>query len=188
MLTAPRTQRLALFLVLALCLPLAARADEASHRAKAEQMMALLHTEEMVNKISANISKQVDDAASKSLSTTPSPDQQAKFDDFKKQVAQAIETQVGWKSMKGSFIDVYAKNFTEEQLDAIIAFYKTPAGAALLTTMPTVNEQVGQLGNSRMNALQPQLKQLYDTYTKSLVAAPPTLGPSAPASSAPAPK
>jgi hypothetical protein len=200
MLITPRIQRfsVSLFLVLALSLPLAARADDASHRAKAEQMMALLHTEEMVNKISDNIMKEVSDAAGKSLSTAPSPDQQAKFDDFKKQAAQVIEAQVGWKSLKDNFADVYAKNFTEDQLDAIIAFYKTPAGAALLANMPAVNEEVGKLGNARMNALQPQLKQLYDTYQKSLVATPPSLGPVAPAApnappatpapSAPAPK
>jgi hypothetical protein len=176
-----RSQRLALFLVLALCLPLTARADEASLRAKAEQVMVLLHTQETIQRISDNITKQVDDAAQKSLSTTPSPDQQAKFDDFKKQVAQVVDSQVGWKSLKDGFADVYTKTFTEEQLDAIIAFYKTPAGAALLNNMPTVNEGVSKLGNARMTALQPQLKQLYETYQKSIVAVPPTLGPVAPA-------
>jgi hypothetical protein len=188
MLIAPRNPRLAftLFLVFALCLPLAARADEASHRAKAEQMMALLHTEEMVNRISGNITKQIADAAGKSLSTTPSPEQQAKFDDFKKQASQVIEAQVSWKALKDGFVDVYAKAFTEEQLDTIIAFYKTPAGTALLANMPAVNEEVGKLGNARMNALQPQLKQLYENYQKSLAAAPPTLGPVAPAAT-PAP-
>ena len=189
MLTASRTrtQSLALFLVLALSLPLAARADEASHRAKAEQIMAILHTEEMVNKICDNITKQVDDAAQKSLSTTPSPDQQAKFDDFKKQIVQAVDAQIGWKSLKDSFADVYIKSFTEEQLDAIIAFYKTPAGAALLATMPNVNEQIGKIGNDRMTALQPPLKQLYETYQKSLAATPPTLGPAPLGPAAPAP-
>jgi hypothetical protein len=183
MLIHPRTrnQHLALFLVLALCVPLAARADEASHRAKAEQLMTLLHTEETVQRISDTITKQVDDAAQKGLSTTPSPDQQAKFDDFKKQAAQTIDAQVGWKSLKDGFADVYTKNFTEEQLDAIIAFYKTPAGAALLANMPTVNEEVSKLGNARMTALQPQLKEMYETYQKSLVGPAPSLGPVAPA-------
>jgi len=190
MLTAPRTQRLAatLFLILALSLTLAARADDASRRAKAEQMMALLHTEQMVQQVSENIMKQVSDAAGRSLSSTPSPDQQARFDVFKKQAATMIEAQVGWKSMKDGFIDIYAKAFTDDQLDAIIAFYKTPAGAALLANMPAVNDQIGKIGNARMNALQPQLKDLYDTYQKNLVATPPTLGPAAPAPSAPAPK
>ena len=50
-----------------------------------------------------------------------------------------------------------------------------------LATMPNVNEQIGKIGNDRMTALQPPLKQLYETYQKNMVATPPSLGPAAPA-------
>jgi len=183
-----RTHRIAaLILVLALSLPLTARADEASHLAKAKEMMTLLQAQHMVDNISANILKQVSDAADKLAGPSPSPDKQAKLDDFKKQAAQVIDAQVGWKALQAGFADVYAKNFTEEQLDAIIAFYKTPAGVALLANMPTVNTQVGQLGNSKMTTLEPQIKQLYEDFQKSLTAAAPSLQPVPPAAPATAP-
>ncbi|RYD75034.1 MAG: DUF2059 domain-containing protein, partial [Verrucomicrobiaceae bacterium] len=35
----------------------------------------------------------------------------------------------------------YQKSFTQEELDGIIAFYKTPAGVALVKKMPVVMQQ-----------------------------------------------
>jgi hypothetical protein len=191
---AATTRRLSLLLVLALTCSLAARADEASHRAKAQQLMELLHTQRMVEQISANITKQVTDAANNIAGDNPSPDTKAKVADFQKQANQLIDAQLGWESMRSGFVDVYAKNFTEEELDGIIAFYKTPSGTALLDKMPNVNSEVTKFGTSRLSTLQPELKAQFDTLRKSTTAepaapaGPPTLGPlTGPASSAPQP-
>jgi hypothetical protein len=182
--TTVHQHRIALLLVLALCIPVAARADEASHRAKAEEMMSLLHTEKQVQQIEDNITKSVADAADKATGTDATPDAKAKADDFKKQAVQLVGAQVSWKVMKPQFADAYVKNFTEEQLDAIIVFYKSPAGVALLTNMPDVNKQISEVGQSRVQALQQQLQQMYADFKKSLTPPPPTLGPVPPAAPA----
>lgn len=169
--------RIAALLVLALSFPLAARADEASHRAKAQEMMALLHNEKVVQQVADNMMKQISDLADKTAGPDATPEAKAKVADFEKQASQIILAQVGWKTLQDPFADIYAKNFTEEQLDGIIAFYKSPAGAALLANMPDVNTQVAQVGQSRVQALQPQLQQLFADFKKSLAPAPPTLGP-----------
>jgi hypothetical protein len=172
--------RVALLLVLALSLPLTARADEASHRAKAQQMMALLHTDKNVQQVVDNIGREVAEAADKAVGADPTPEKKAKLNDFEQQAHQLIDAQLGWKSLQAGFTDIYAKAFTEEQLDSIIAFYKSPAGIALLDSMPDVNTEIGKLGQSRVAAVQPQLQQLYSTFKQSLAAAPPTLGPTSP--------
>lgn len=175
--------RTALLIVLALCLPVAARADEASHRAKAQEMVNLLHTDKLVQMNADNMMKSVAAAADKAAGPDPSPDAKAKVADFEKQAQQMIDAQIGWKMMQDQFTDIYAKNFTEEQLDGIIAFYKSPAGVALLANMPDVNSQINQLGGGRIDALKPQLQQLFAAFNKSL-APPPALGPMGPAPTA----
>jgi uncharacterized protein len=168
--TIPRASRLALLSALAftLILPLAARADEASHRARAEELMTLLHTERTVQDISDSIRKQVIDAVESAPGPNPTPEQTAKVDDFKKKVTGMIDAQLGWEAMKSGFIDVYVKAFTEEQLDGIVAFYKSPAGVVLLEKMPEVNSQFGQLGQDKVSALQDQLRQAYEEFQKSI--------------------
>ncbi|HEY4381051.1 MAG TPA: DUF2059 domain-containing protein [Acidobacteriaceae bacterium] len=177
---------LALLLVFALTVPVAARADDASHRAKAKELMTLLKTEHMVIQISDAIRKQVSDAAAQVVGPDASPERKAKYDDFMKQAGQAVDEQLSWKTMEGPFTDIYVKTFTEEELDSIIAFYKSPAGTTLLEKMPSVNDQVSRYGQSKMVTLQPQLKQLYAEFQKNAAAAPPTLGPAPSAPGAPA--
>ncbi len=159
--------RSAVLVALALCLPLAARADDASHRAKAQQMIEVIHTERMVDNVSDNIKKQVSAAAERMIGPSPTPESKAKLADFNKKMDDLVDQQMGWKVMEPSLVDFYVNAFTEEQLDAIVAFYKTPAGIALAENMPKVNSQLTQFGQSKMAVLQPQLKQLFEDFQKS---------------------
>ena len=133
--------------------------------------MVILHTQSMVRNISDNLKKKVADTADQVAGPAPTEAAKAKVAEFEKKANQIIDAQLGWEVMQAGFTDIYAKNFTEDQLDGIIAFYKSPAGTALLQTMPTVNDQMSQFGNSRMATLQPQLKPLFDDFQKSVAAA-----------------
>jgi len=122
--------RLSLLLIFSLSLPLAAHADDASRRAKAEEMVMLLHTDQMVNQVSQNLVQQVNAAAEKLAGANPTPEIKTKTTTFEKSMADKIENQIGWTAMKPAFTDIYAKTYTEAELDAILAFYKSPAGVS----------------------------------------------------------
>jgi hypothetical protein len=194
--TALRLRRLAMLLTLVLSLPLVAHAgqapaahtDQASRHAKAAQLVALLHTERMVQQNSATITKQLSDAADKVAGPDPTPESKARLLAVEKNISQLIDAQLGWKAMQPGIVDLYAKNFTERELDAIIAFYKTPAGLALISKIPWIDGQVQQLAQSRMSLLQPQIGQALNDFSKSQATpATPAAPVTSPAPSAPAP-
>lgn len=180
-------------LVLALALPTVARADEASQRTKAEELMMLLNTQKVTQQIADTITRQVGEAADRAAGTDATAEQKAKVEDFKKTAAQAIDAKLGWVAMKPAVTDLYMKSFTEDQLDSILAFYKTPAGAALLEKLPQINTQFGQLGNSRIGDLRAELQKSFQDLqgnlhpTPTLNSLPPAVPP-APIAPAAAPK
>ncbi len=49
-----------------------------------------------------------------------------------------------WEILEPSLIKLYKDNFTDSEVNAILTFYKTPAGVALLVKMPKIN--IGSLG------------------------------------------
>jgi uncharacterized protein len=98
---------------------------------------------------------------------TVKPEDQAKIDEFQKKVVQLVQSQMSWKALEPDYVDIYAKNFTDEQLDAILAFYRSPAGIALVEKLPTLTTQGMQLAQAKMAILQPQLKQMVDDFAKS---------------------
>jgi len=157
--------RISAALLLALALPLCARADDASHRAKAKELITLLNTRQMVEHNVDNLKTQLAAVAGNTIGPDATPAKKTDAQDFIKQAGQLIDAKLSWSAIEPGITDIYIKNFTEEQLDAIVAFYKTPAGSAMLTNMSNVNIQVQALGTQRLaTELRPQLVQLVTTF------------------------
>ncbi len=117
-------RRFASFLIAPLLLTLPAHADDTSKRAKAEELIAMQHLEVSITKASENLAARMDEIAEHIAGPNPTADQQAKIDEFKKQMSQSIDTNFAWTAMRPKLVDLYADRFTEDQLDAIISFYK----------------------------------------------------------------
>jgi uncharacterized protein len=159
-------KRTALFLVLFLSLSHTAHADEASRRAKAQEMLTLLHLDRVMDQLMNNMMEQVSTTSRQMFGANIKPEDQAKIDEFQKQVFQLIQSQLGWKALEPEYVTIYANNFTDEQLDAILAFYKSPTGIALVEKLPTLTAQGMQLAQSKMLLLQPQMKQMIEDFMK----------------------
>jgi uncharacterized protein len=158
-------KRIALLLLLC-TLPLSARADEATRHAKAQEMVNLLHLDKLMSQIMDAVMAQTN-AMTKQLGGETTPEQQAKLDAFQKKILALIETQLGWKAMQPIYVDLYAKAFTDEELDGILAFYKSPAGIAMIDKTPALTAQSQQIAIEKMQALQPQLTQLLEDFKNS---------------------
>jgi uncharacterized protein len=165
-----------------LILPLVARADDASRHAKAEQMVTLAHVDRLNNQVLDTILQQTAAIATQNAGGSLTPDKKAALDAFQKKLVALLEPQIGWKAMEPAFADIYAKLFTEQQMDAIIAFYKSPAGMALMDKMPEINQQANQMVQSKILTLQPQVRQMFADFEKTQQPAPPS-APAAPAAS-----
>jgi hypothetical protein len=178
-----------LLLALALSLPLAARADDASRLAKAEQMIALAHVDRLTNQVMDTLLQQTTNIMTQQSGGSLTPEQKAALDEFQKKLVAAIEPQIGWKAVAPALAEIYAKTFTEDQMDAIISFYQSPAGAALMDKMPEINKQANEVMQARIIALQPQVRQMFADFQKSQqTPAPPASSSTAPApATAPAP-
>jgi len=64
---------------------------------------------------------------------------------------------------KGGFVDlivpVYAKHFTDDELDVLIEFYGTPVGKKTVNVMPQVTKEAMQIGQSWGQSLGPTIVQ-----------------------------
>ncbi|MDB6076376.1 MAG: hypothetical protein JWO82_123 [Akkermansiaceae bacterium] len=89
---------------------------------------------------------------------------------------------------------LYQDSYTPEELQAILAFYATPAGLKTLTTMPIISQKATQMGQKyaakNQEAFQGELRAIFQRYQKPAAGAPPAeakqdLTPAAPAPPAP---
>jgi hypothetical protein len=166
-------KRFTLLLVLVLCLPLTARADEASRRVKAQEMVILLHMDTLMQQMMDTVQKQASAMALQVTGDTLTPQQQVLRDDFNKKAFALVESRMGWKALEPDILDLYARNFTDDELDAMLAFYKSPAGVSMIAKTPTISAQSSQIALARMTELMPELKQMALDFAKAAKAAKP---------------
>jgi len=164
-------KRLAAILAILLALPLAAHADEASKRAKIDEMFGLLHMDTLMQQMSDASLKQ---AKSTFDTMVPNADQATKDKAavYMDRMITLIYGEIGWKSLEPEFAKIYDANFTEAQLDDILAFYKSPTGVVLVQKLPVLTQQGMQIAQARMVDLQPKLKQLIDEMAKDFAKTP----------------
>ncbi len=160
-----------------------ARADEASKRAKAEQLFTLLRMDQMMDQLMSGIEKQVQQITQ----TMPgadqaTPEQKKQIADFQQRVLALVTNKLGWKALEPDFINLYASTYTEEELDGIIGFYKSPVGQKMLEKTPELMAKSTEITQQRMREVQPELNQMVQDFMKSIAA---SVGKPAPAQSAP---
>lgn len=158
-------KRLAFLLCLLFCLPPSAHADDAAKRAKVTEMLNLLHIDRTMDQL-MNIFEQQAIAASNAKMTGQgaNADQKARVDAFQKQLFEFIESQISWKAMQSDYVDMYAQTFTEDEIDGILAFYKSPAGVAMIAKTPELTSKASLMAAKKMLTIKPEIQKMVDDF------------------------
>ena len=60
------------------------------------------------------------------------------IDQHRSEMASLMKELLDWKKLEPIYVRIYQKSFTQAEVDGMIAFYKTPAGQAMIGKMPAV--------------------------------------------------
>ncbi|HEV2577828.1 MAG TPA: DUF2059 domain-containing protein [Acidobacteriaceae bacterium] len=148
-----------------------ARADEASKRAKAEELFTLLHMDQLMDQLTKSVMQQVQTMTqSMPGADQATPEQKKLVADFQQRVLDLVNKRLGWKALEPDFINLYATTYTEEDLDGIIAFYKSPVGQKMLEKTPELMTKSTELTQQRMREVQPEFNQMIQDFMKQMAA------------------
>jgi hypothetical protein len=158
-----------------------AHADDASRKAKAAEMLQITKAAPAMQEQLANLRDRVDGMAKQQFGAPSlSTDQSALTAQYMKEVDGILKQEISWDELYPQIVQSYAESFTEPELDGIIAFYKTPAGQAVLSKTPDMVQKTNTLVTGRIKEMQPKLQALTESYAQKMKAA----SPAAPAGSA----
>jgi len=148
-------------LVLLLITPLFAHADEASKKAKVEELLQLTNMNQLMTQMLGQMSERMKTSAAQQASTMKlTPAQKPIYDDYQQKVGDLITGSVNWEKMKPLVVQVYDETYTEDELDGILKFYRSPAGKAMVAKAPQLMSNSMTLMVQQMSTLQPQIEQL----------------------------
>lgn len=91
---------------------------------------------------------------------TPTAEQQAVIDDMGQKMAALIKQEMRWEVIEPKMVDLYRQSFTEEEVAGMLAFYKTPAGQAVIKKMPLVMQRSIAMMQEIMSPMMPKMQAI----------------------------
>ena len=84
------------------------------------------------------------------------------LDDMRAQMVTVLEEELGWAALEPMFIDVYQRSFSQSEVDAMLEFYNSDAGKAVVAKMPLVMQNTMGVMQQRMASVGPRIQQIQD--------------------------
>lgn len=94
--------------------------------------------------------------------------QQKIANEFYDQAIKLASEQYDWSAIEPDFIKLYATTYTEEEIDGILAFYRTPAGQSMLNKLPEINAGRLKIFQDRDMQIEPRLRALFENFLRRL--------------------
>ena len=88
------------------------------------------------------------------------PEQQKEIQARREKARDLCKQMLSRDSMERVFMKVYAETFTQSEIDAMTAFYSSPAGHAVMVKLPLVAKNSMAAMQEQMKSLVPQLQQM----------------------------
>ena len=159
-------KRLPFVLALLLIFPTLAHADDASRRAKVEEMIHITKMDQMMSQIMDQMSERMKTMTSQQTANLDmSADKRKVFDDYQAHIHQIMADSISWEKMRPLIVAIYSETYTDEELDGILAFYRTPAGQALIAKSPQLLAKTMDLVQKQMLDIQPKIQQATEEFT-----------------------
>ena len=138
-----------------MCCASPARADEASKSAKAEELLRLTQGDAMMKMVEPMM-KGMQAQGDKDIPA----EQRAKVGEMQEKIMALVA--VSLSKAKPALVKAYTDTYTEEEIDDILAFYKSPAGKAFLQKTPEFMQRSMPVTMQMMGDLLPQMKTMME--------------------------
>jgi hypothetical protein len=117
--------------------------DSPPSDASIQELLAVTDARHLIDGLKVQVDAMVSSAMQQARQGKPvTPDVQAVLDRMHEKMLVVADETLNWDTMQGICIRTYRASFTQDELDSIIAFYKTAAGQALVKKMPLVLRNV----------------------------------------------
>jgi len=144
-------------LVFALLLAPVALADPASKAAKIDQLFVAMNVEAQQKQVMAQMQQMV---MAQVKAQIPSAGDQAKAEELQKKMFALIADETSWQKIKPVMAKAYSDTYTEPEIDGILAFYKSPAGKAMVDKQPALMGKVMTGMQAQMSTIMTDIQNL----------------------------
>ena len=138
-----------ILLILVLCGSVAYGADNPSPSATAaavppseasvKQLLEVAQARKLIDSVMTQMDRLMQQTIAQAVQGQDVPATvQKNIDKWQAEVFGFTKDLLDWNKLEPMYVRIYQKSFSQEEVDGMIAFYKTPAGQAVIGKMPAV--------------------------------------------------
>ena len=129
--------------------------------AKAAEILRSAKIEDLVKKSMTMVREQVKSGVVQQMTGIEMPPDQAKMlDSYIDRMMTTVTSMLDWETLKPIYVKLYAEAFSDAEMDGIIAFYKSPAGSAMVDKTPGLMQKANDAMQERMKAIGPEMQKI----------------------------
>jgi hypothetical protein len=136
-------KRIAIVLALAcsIALPSGFAAEQRPTEASIKQLLEVMQVRKLLESTMAQMDALMKQAAQQvTQGQKITPEVQKQIDKGRAEAMSMMKEILDWNKLESIYVRIYQKSFNQQEIDSLIAMYKSPAGQMLLTKMPVVLE------------------------------------------------
>jgi hypothetical protein len=133
-----------------------ALAQDAGKAAKIEEMFRLTKTDQMMQQVMSQMRAMSLQQFEKNLP----PEAKAKAGEVQQKIFDVVGAKMSWEKLKPAFVQIYSEVYTDEELDGILAFYRSPAGRAMIEKTPQLMTRTMAFVQKLTADMQPDIEKM----------------------------
>lgn len=148
-----------LIAAIAVAAGLSAPAVRAATPDSVEELMLLLKLDQQMAQMQSVIEESVETGFQQAVKQQGLSQEQIErlrpvLEAYRNNLAQALS----WDSIKAELALIYQEELSDEEVEAIIVFYRSPEGQSLIAKLPVLMQRGAQVGQRRVEELMPEFQ------------------------------
>lgn len=138
-----------------------------------KQLLAVTEARKLVDGMMGQMDGMMKNAMQQALrGHSITPKQQKVIDGMQAKTVALLKQELDWRSLEPMYIRLYRDSFTQDEVNGMLAFYRTPAGQAVIRKMPVLMRNTMVEMQQRIAVLMPKLQKI-EKETLAEIKAPP---------------
>jgi hypothetical protein len=147
--------------------------DSPASDASVRQLLELTDAHKLIDaakvQVNAMVTAAMQDAVQNRALT---PERQAIVERMHAKMIAVVDDMLNWDALLPMYLRIYRDSFTQDEIDGMTAFYRTPAGQAVVRKMPVVMQSVLGEMQVMLKPMQEKIRQIQQETGRELKEAP----------------
>lgn len=159
---------IAIFIMMAISIPAFA---QPTSKESVKELLKITKSEQFLGQMSQQINTMMHSSIEKiTQGRKLTTKQELAVVNYTQELGKIMQEELTWAKLEPEMIKIYAEEFSQEEIDGMIKFYKTPVGQSTIDKMPIVMQKSMQVGYKQMDAITPKIMQAADKLAKDMQA------------------